>query len=76
MCKGKNCTRCKRWFPLFMFKTDIRKYQLKTAMGKVMSCRLCIWKESGRGSVVRWRVNDFEIVNLSFIDRIKEFLKK
>ena len=76
MCRGKNCTRCKRWFPLFMFKTDIRKYQLKTAMGKVMACRLCLWKESGKGSVVRWVGNDFKTVTLTFKQRVIEFLKK
>ena len=76
MCKGKHCTRCSKWYPLFMYKTDIRKYQLKSAMGKVMSCRICIWKESGKGPVVRWTGNDFKIVTLSLSDRIREFLKK
>ena len=76
MCKGKYCTRCQRWFPLFMFKTDSRKFQLKIALGKVRSCRICLWKESGKGSVCRWKGTDFHNVTLTLKERIIEFLKK
>lgn len=74
--KGKHCIECLRWFPLWMYKTDSRKFTLPTAFKKVRKCRLCVYKESGRGSVVRWNGKDFEIVTLTFKQRIIEFLNK
>ena len=74
--KGKHCIECKRWFPLFMFKTDIRNYTIPEAQKKVRRCRLCVDKESRNGSVVRWMGNDFQIVTLTLKQRLKEFFKK
>ena len=74
--KGKHCIECMRWFPLFMFKKDTRKFILPVAMGKVRKCRLCVHKESGKGSVVRWDGNQFQIVTLTFKQRLKEFFAK
>jgi hypothetical protein len=59
-----------------MFKTDIRKFQLKIAFGKVRACRICIWNESGKGSVVRWTGDNFKTITLTLKQRLKEFLKK
>jgi hypothetical protein len=73
---GKYCTRCQKWYPLFMFKTDTRKFQLKIAFGKVRGCRICIWKESSNGSVVRWTGKDFKTITLSLKERLKELLTK
>ena len=73
---GKHCTECQRWFPLFMFNTDSRKFQLKIALGKVRRCRACLWKESGKGPVCRWSGTSFTSVTLSLKQRIKEFIKK
>lgn len=59
-----------------MFKKDRRKYQIATAMGKVRSCRICVWKNSANGvKVVRYNfnTNKFELVVLTFKQRLKEF---
>ena len=73
---GKHCTECQRWYPLFMFKTDSRKFQLKIALGKVRRCRMCLWQESSRGPVTRWQGTDFKNVHLTIKQRIKEFISK
>lgn len=73
---GKHCTDCARWYPLFMFKTDTRKFQLKIALGKVRVCRICTFVKSGKGSVTRWNGKDFQNVTLTFKERIKEFFTK
>lgn len=59
-----------------MFKTDIRKYTIPEAKKKVRRCRLCVDKESRRGSVVRWIDTDFKILTLTFKQRLKEFFAK
>jgi hypothetical protein len=76
MITGKHCIECKRWFPLFMFKTDIRKYTIAEAKKKVRRCRLCVDKESRNGKVVRWREGDFRLVTLTLKQRLKEFFAK
>lgn len=59
-----------------MFKTDIRKYTIPEAQKKVRRCRVCVDKESRKGSVVRWVDTDFKIVTLTLKQRLKEFFKK
>ncbi len=59
-----------------MFKTDIRKYTIPEAQKKVRKCRICTFKESGKGRVVRWNGTDFELRELSLMDRIKELISK
>lgn len=71
---GKTCVRCNRWYPLFMFKRDTRKFQLKIALGKVRACRLCIYKE--KDPVVRWDGKDFTLVTRTRWQKIKEFFKR
>ena len=73
---GKHCIECKRKFPLWMFKTDIRKYTIPEAQKKVRKCRICTFKESGKGRVVRWNGTDFELKELSLWDRVKELFKR
>lgn len=73
---GKHCIECKRWYPLFMFKRDIRVFQLPIAYGKVRRCRLCVHKESGKGGVVRWTGEDFKVVTLTWKQRLKELFNK
>ncbi len=67
---GKYCTECQRWYPLFMFKKDIREFQLKIALGKVRRCRMCVFKEPE--PVVRWRDGRFQIVYRTLKQKIKE----
>lgn len=57
-----------------MFKKDTRKFQLKIALGKVRNCKICNWKDS-RETVVRYRDNKFQIVKLSFLERVKELFQ-
>ena len=70
---GKHCTECQRWYPLFMFKKDIRKFQLKIALGRVRRCRICVFREPE--PVVRWIVNDFKLVTRTLKQKIKELFK-
>ena len=71
---SKHCTECQRWYPLFMFKKDIRVFQLKIALGRVRRCKVCCYKESSKGTVVRWNGTDFKILTLTLKERLKELL--
>ena len=73
---AKYCIECRRKYPLWMFKTDIRKYTIPEAKKKVRKCRICTFKESGKGRVVRWNGADFDIKQLSLKDRLKELISK
>jgi hypothetical protein len=59
-----------------MYKTDKRKYTIPEAKKKIRKCRICTFKESGIGKVVRWNGTDFELRKLSIWDRIKELISK
>ena len=72
--KGKRCYGCNRWFPLFMFKKDRRKFQLKIALGRVRNCKICCWKDS-REVVVRWQNNKFTLTQLTLKQRLKELFQ-
>ena len=75
--KGKRCYTCNRWYPLFMFKKDSRKFQLPIALGTVRNCRVCIWNGSSNGStVVRWQGGQFNLVQLTLKERLKELFSK
>ena len=59
-----------------MFKKDRRKYQIATSLGRIRSCRICVWKNSANGvKVARYNfsTNKFELVVLTFKQRLKEF---
>ena len=73
---SKHCIECRKKFPLWMFKTDIRSYTIPEAQKKVRRCRICVHKESGKGSVVRWTGKEFETKVLSWKERIKELISK
>lgn len=70
---GKHCIKCGSWYPRFMFKKDIRKFQLPIALGRVRRCRICIYKEPE--PVVRWVDKDFKLVHRTWQDKIKELFK-
>jgi hypothetical protein len=77
MIRGKSCYGCGRWYPLFMFKKDSRKFQLPIALGKVRNCRVCVWKDSANGNkVVRWRDGKFFVIELKLKERLKELFSK
>lgn len=59
-----------------MFKKDRRKFQIPTSLGRIRSCRICVWKNSANGvKVARYNfsTNKFELVVLTFKQRLKEF---
>ncbi len=69
----KRCYTCRINWPLFMFKKNKMKFKLVTDKGRVRNCRICVFKEA-KNTVVRHRNGKFELVNLTLIQRIKEFL--
>lgn len=73
MIKGKKCVSCGKWWPLFMYAKDSRKFQLPIAFGKVRDCRFCVYKR--KDPVVRWQNNKFILLTRTKIEKIKEFFK-
>jgi len=60
-----------------MFKKDSRKFQLPIALGTVRNCRVCVWKDSSNGNkVVRWQSGQFNLVQLTLKERLKELFSK
>jgi hypothetical protein len=62
-----------------MYKKDRRKFKLPVAKGRVRVCRICNWKNTANGnSVVRYnfKTNKFDIVVLTFKQRLKELFSK
>ena len=72
---GKYCTECRIKYPLWMFKTDARKYTIPEAQKKIRKCRICTFKES-RNTVVRYNGSKFEQKKLTLKERLKEFISK
>lgn len=73
------CEQCKIKYPDVMFKRCRRKFQLPAAKGRVRTCRVCTWKNTADGKrVVRYNftTNNFEIVVLTFKQRLKELFSK
>lgn len=73
------CQQCLVNYPNFMFNKDRRKFQLPVAKGRVRVCRVCTWKNTANGNkVVRYNftVNKFELVILTFKQRLKELFGK
>lgn len=76
----KTCFTCKRKKPLFLFKKNRMKYQLKSDFGRVVECRLCTVKRfiNQKGKIVKynWNIKKFEVVKskLNLINIIKEYL--
>ena len=73
------CQQCKIKYPNVMYRKDRRVYQLAAAKGKVRVCRICTWKNtSNNNEVVRYNfdTNKFDIVTLTFKQRLKELFSK
>lgn len=77
----KSCFTCKHKKPLFLFKKNKMKYQLKTDFGRCVECRLCSVKRliKQKGKVIKYNFNvkKMEIVNikLNFKNIILEYIK-
>ncbi len=54
----KKCFKCNHNYPLFLFPINFRKYQLSTAKGKGLVCKICLYKEViNEGSYVKVTLN-------------------
>jgi len=53
-----------------------KRFTIATDLGRNRCCRICVFR-AAKHPVVRWNtsVKDFEIVELTFKQRIKEFFK-
>lgn len=77
----KSCFTCKHKKPLFLFKKNKMKYQLKSDFGRCVECRLCSVKRliKQKGKVIKYNFNvkKMEIVNikLNFKNIILEYIK-
>lgn len=55
----KKCFKCNHNYPLFLFPINFRKYQLSTAKGKGLVCKICLYKEViNEGSYVKVTLNN------------------
>lgn len=54
-----------------------KRFTIGTDLGRNRCCRICTFKKA-KTEVVRWNtvIKDFEMVQLTFKQRIKEFFKK
>lgn len=77
----KRCFTCNIKKPLFLFKKNRMKYQLKSDFGRCVECRLCSVKRliKQKGKVVKFNFNvkKMEIVNIkvNFLNIILEYIK-
>ena len=62
----KQCYKCGWKLPLFLFQKDRRKFQLKTAKGKVHECRFCTASRYNEGKVSRYNfeTKKFELIEI------------
>lgn len=69
----KRCNQCKRKYPLFMFGKSTRAF-LYTDFKRLRSCRICTFIAS-KNKVIRLIYGKFQLVQLTFKQRIKELFK-
>lgn len=69
------CHKCRRNLPLFLFAKDNMKYKVAFWKGRMCVCRVCSFKQS-KHKVVRHINGKFVIVQLSLIERLKEFFRR
>jgi DNA-directed RNA polymerase subunit RPC12/RpoP len=76
----KQCFKCKRNLPLWLFSKNPRKYQRPTNKGRNYNCRMCTYKllsKTKYGWLWNTEVQKFECVSFkSKVDIIKHILKK
>lgn len=76
----KRCFTCKRKKPLFLFKKNRMKYQLKSDMNRCVECRLCTAKrfinQHGKIAEFDFNIRKFQITkqNVSLINIIKQYI--
>ena len=68
------CHSCRRNLPLFMFGKTRMNYRVAFWKGRMCVCRICSFKQSEH-KVVRHINGKFIIVQLSLIERLKEFFR-
>jgi hypothetical protein len=72
----KRCYKCDKRKPLFLFKKDSSKYQIKSSQGKCICCKKCNVKLALKvGGVMQRIEGKFAFVKLNRIQIIKYFLR-
>lgn len=62
----KKCFKCNIKYPLFFYPVNNRKYQLKTAKGRGLVCKSCLFKEVIRnGSYVQFINNEPVVIKVN-----------
>lgn len=75
----KTCFTCKRTKPLFLFKLNKMKYQIKSNKGVVTECRVCsvkrLYKQDGYVVKYNFELKKFQVVYIkpSLTNLIKEY---
>ena len=73
----KRCFTCKRNYPLFCYQYDTSNYKIKYHMGKVVNCRLCVYKiGKEHGGVMQRFHGKFAFVPMTKKELIKYIFKK
>jgi hypothetical protein len=68
----KECYKCRRNLPLFMYRKSSTP-PIASVKGRTYVCRLCNFIESGKGGVCRQQTNGkYKVVKLTFKERLKE----
>lgn len=76
----KKCFSCNKKKPLFLFKKNRMKYQLKSDIGRCVECRMCTAKRfiNQNGKIIQrnFQTNKFEITQtkVNVINIIKQYL--
>jgi hypothetical protein len=72
----KQCYKCYKFKPLFLFKRDSSKYQIKSSKGRCICCRKCSVKLAFKEGGVMQRIEGkFTFVELNKVQIIKFFLR-
>ena len=73
----KKCFTCKRNLPLFCYQYDTSNYKIKYHMGKVVNCRLCVYKRIKEDKGIMQRLEGkFVFIPMGNIETIKYIFKK
>jgi len=77
----KRCFGCNKLKPLFWFKVNTRKYQLKSDKGRAVDCRLCGVKRliKQKGEVIKYNpaTNKYDSIKLkvNLLNILKTYFK-
>ena len=73
----KYCRTCGKNRPMYLYHSDNSKYQIKSAMGKVVNCRFCTFKRIKEDKGIMQRLEGkFVFIPMGKIEIIKYIFKK